>query len=123
MRSSSKGNVAETVYAKPNKGGKPNDAYTGSPDDQGRPITQDMVRVLPMVHLSPSQMFRQVPTHAENAENGRRMSEPMPDYNDRQTFDYGQRDTNADIRRPSQSKWLDSVCNNCLVCLVHKLLP
>jgi len=122
MRSSSKVNVAEMVYAKPNKGGKPNDAYTGSPDDQRRPITQDMVRVLPKVHLSTSQRFGQVPTDAENAGNGRRMSEPMPDYYDRQNFDYGRRDTNADIRRPSQSKWLDSVCNNCLVCLVHKLM-
>jgi len=122
MHSSSERNVAKMVYAKPNKGGKHNGAYTGSPDDQRRPIMQYMVRVLPEVNRSPSQRFRQVPTHAENAGNGRRMSEPMPDYYDRRDYDYGRRDTNADIRRPSQSKWQDSVCDHGLVCLVHKLM-
>ena len=94
MRSSSERDFANVVYAKPNKDGTRNDAYSGRHDQHRRPITQDMVRVLPEDHTS-SQRPRNVPAYAENAGFGRRMSEPAPDFYDRYepAPDYGPPDS------------------------------
>ena len=120
MRSSSEHDLANIVYAKPSKGGKRNDAYTGSPDHHRRPITQDMVRVLPDDHRAPSQRLRHVPAHADNPQYGRGMSEPVPDYNDRHepVPDYGLPDSpRADHRRQERSRdRLDMSRDSGLVC-------
>jgi len=101
-RSSSERDLASIVYAKPNKDGTRNDAYTRRHDQHQRPITQGMVRVLPDDH-APSQRHPNFPAYADNAGFGRRMSEPAPDFYDRYepAPDYGPPDSPRTSHRMS----------------------